>query len=389
MKIWKRALPLGIASVMLAATPLAALAASPEFARSEEEWARLRDDKIEYEELEGLIGEYNITVQTNQLDLNEFKQKYGNTKEDVSQKYRDLAEEIYANVDYPDTDDPTYGYMVPSVLNAEIQAKNLEKQADDNLEDSEIIYLNYKQAEKTLVTVAQSNMISYWQRQIDVEQAMIQKDLAEINLAAVQNQRALGLTTDVNVLTAQEALMTAERNVETSRAASENVRQKLQVMLGWRFDATPEIAEVPASDLAMIDAMNPQTDKEAALANNYTLMVNKKKLANAVSATTRDSLTRTIADNEQKIGSALVTNYQNVLSAKISYQQAAADYALEQQNMQTLERQYQNHLVSQNQYETAQYTLRTKELAVKNADLALFQAIETYNWAVKGLASTS
>lgn len=389
MKIWKRALPLGIASVMLAATPLAALAASPEFARSEEEWARLRDDKIEYEELEGLIGEYNITVQTNQLDLNEFKQKYGNTKEDVSQKYRDLADEIYANVDYPDTDDPTYGYMVPSVLNAEIQAKNLEKQADDNLEDSEIIYLNYKQAEKTLVTVAQSNMISYWQRQIDVEQAMIQKDLAEINLAAVQNQRALGLTTDVNVLTAQEALMTAERNVETSRAASENVRQKLQVMLGWRFDATPEIAEVPASDLAMIDAMNPQTDKEAALANNYTLMVNKKKLANSVSATTRDSLTRTIADNEQKIGSALVTNYQNVLSAKISYQQAAADYALEQQNMQTLERQYQNHLVSQNQYETAQYTLRTKELAVKNADLALFQAIETYNWAVKGLASTS
>lgn len=389
MKIWKRALPLGIASVMLAATPLAALAASPEFARSEEEWVRLRDDKIEYEELEGLIGEYNITVQTNQLDLNEFKQKYGNTKEDVSQKYRDLADEIYANVDYPDTDDPTYGYMVPSVLNAEIQAKNLEKQADDNLEDSEIIYLNYKQAEKTLVTVAQSNMISYWQRQIDVEQAMIQKDLAEINLAAVQNQRALGLTTDVNVLTAQEALMTAERNVETSRAASENVRQKLQVMLGWRFDATPEIAEVPASDLAMIDAMNPQTDKEAALANNYTLMVNKKKLANSVSATTRDSLTRTIADNEQKIGSALVTNYQNVLSAKISYQQAAADYALEQQNMQTLERQYQNHLVSQNQYETAQYTLRTKELAVKNADLALFQAIETYNWAVKGLASTS
>ena len=159
MKFGKGMVACGLVLVMAGIAPPAAFASSPEFARSAEEWARLRDNVLEYGEIEDLIAEYNATVQTNQLDLNEFKKKYGDTKDDVSAKYRDMADEIYASVDYPDADDPTYGYVVASVVMAEVQAKNLLQQADDNLEDSEIIYLNYKQAEKTLVTVAQSNMI--------------------------------------------------------------------------------------------------------------------------------------------------------------------------------------------------------------------------------------
>lgn len=389
MKILKRVLPLGMAGLMAAASPLAAYAASPEFARTPEEWAKLRDNVIEYDELEDLIQEYNVTVQTNQLDLNEFKQKYGNTKDDVSAKYRDLANEIYASVDYPDADDPTYGYVVASVLMAEVQAKNMETQADDNLEDSEIIYLNYKQAEKTLVTVAQSNMISYERGQLEQKQAEIALLQAQQTLNTTQTHWTVGSATQVEVLTAQEAVQTAERNIETSKSGIETVRQKLQVMLGWRYNDTPEIRSVPASDMSRIAAMNPQEDKEKALENNYTLMVNKKKLANAGSANTKESLESTIADNERKIGSALVTNYQNVLAAKLAYDQAVADLELENRNMQSMEVQYQQGNVSQNQYDNQQYTVQLKELAVQIADLNLFQTMETYDWSVNGLASAS
>ena len=69
MKRLKRALSLGMAGVMMTAAPITAFAASPEFSRSAEEWAKLRDNTIEYDELEGLIQEYNATVQTNNLDL--------------------------------------------------------------------------------------------------------------------------------------------------------------------------------------------------------------------------------------------------------------------------------------------------------------------------------
>lgn len=171
MKRLKQALSLGMAGVMMTAAPVTAFAASPEFSRSAEEWAKLRDNTIEYDELEGLIQEYNATVQTNNLDLAEFKRKYGDTKDDVSSKYRDMADEIYSSITYPDSDEMTYGMMVGSVVMAEVQAKNMEQQADDNLQDSEIVYLNYKSAEKTLVTVAQSNMISYEKDQLALKQA--------------------------------------------------------------------------------------------------------------------------------------------------------------------------------------------------------------------------
>ena len=52
----------------LTALPAPAFASSPEFARTEEEWNRLRDNKMEYGEIEGLVQEYNVTVQNNQYN---------------------------------------------------------------------------------------------------------------------------------------------------------------------------------------------------------------------------------------------------------------------------------------------------------------------------------
>ncbi|MDO5408311.1 MAG: TolC family protein [Eubacteriales bacterium] len=389
MNLRKRTWCLGLAGLMVVAAPATALAGSPEFARSAEEWAKLRDNVMEYGELEGLVQEYNITVQTNQLDLNDFRQKYGDTKDDVSQKYRDMAAEIYSSVDYPDSDDPMYGYMVSSVLMAEIQAKNLEKQADDNLEDSEIIRTNYEQAEKTLVTVAQNNMVSYQKGLLELRQLEIVRDQAQTALNSAQVKMEIGSATQVDVLNAQEALQTAQRNIESKKSANETLRQKLQVMLGWKYSDTPEIQDVPAADASRIDGMNPLTDREAALENNYTLKVNRKKLSNAGSANTVESLKKTIADNEQKIGSSLVTSYQNVLAAKLAYDQAAADLELETRNTRTMELQYQQGSVSRNEYESQQQLLENKQLAVKIADMNLFQTMETYDWAVAGLASAS
>lgn len=389
MNNWKRGMSIMLAGTMLAACPAAAFGASPEFARTAEEWERLRDNVLEYEELEDLIAEYNTTVQTNQLELNEFKRDYGTTKDDVADKYRDMADEIYGSLSYPDSDDPTYGYVVASVLSAEIQADNLVKQADDNLEDSEIIYLNYKQAEKTLVTVAETNMVNYQKGLLSIQEAEIQTAQARKALASAGTNLSVGNGTRLDVLNAQESLMTAERAVESAKTETENVRQKLQVMVGWKYDDTPEIRPVPASDLERIAAMDPQADLEQAKENNYALMVNKKKRANAYSSDTIESLDKTIADNEQKIGSALVTSYQNVLAAKLAYDQAAAELELEQRNLQSLQVRFQQGTASQTQIENQQYTVQLKELALQTADLNLFQTMETYDWAVNGLASVS
>ena len=389
MKSLRRVLPSGLAALLIAVSPVTTFGASPEFARTAEEWARLRDNVIEYGELEDLIEEYNTTVQTNQLDLNEFKRKYGDTKDDVSQKYRDMAGEIYSSLEYPDPDDPTYGMVVNSVLMAEIQAKNMEQQADNNLEDSEIVYLNYKSAEKTLVTVAQTNMINYQKDQISLKQAELAKRQAEISLSSARTKAAVGTATRVEVLNAEEAVQNADRSVESARTAINNVRQKLQVMLGWKYSDAPEILEVPVSDIGRIAGMDPQADREKALENNYTLKVNRKKRSNATADADIEKLDRTIADNEQKIGSSLVTCYQNVQSAKLAYDQAAADLELEKRNLDSTRLQHSQGRASANQLELQELAVQTKELALKLADLNLFQTMETYDWAVKGLAGAS
>ena len=57
MKKWKHAAAFGMAGVMLAVSAFPILASSPEFARTPEEWARLEDNVLEYEEIEDLIAE--------------------------------------------------------------------------------------------------------------------------------------------------------------------------------------------------------------------------------------------------------------------------------------------------------------------------------------------
>ena len=275
------------------------------------------------------------------------------------------------------------------MLMAEVQAKNLEQQADENLDDSEIIYLNNKLAEKTLATVAQSNMISYAKGRLELEQAEISLRQAETSLASAQARQATGTATQVDVLNAQEALLTALRNLDSVKSGIENVRQKLLVMLGWKFNDNPEIREIPSADMERAAAMDPEADKETALKNNYTLQVNKKKLSNAASANVVESLQKTIADNERKIGSALVTSYQNVITAKLAYDQAKADLELADRNFRSMEVNYQLGNVSRTEWENQQYAVQSKRLALKVADMNLFQAMETYDWAVNGLASTS
>ena len=104
-------------------------------------------------------------------------------------------------------------------------------------------------------------MISYEKDQLALKQAELAKRQAEIALTSTQTHASLGMSTEVDVLNAKESIQNADRNVESSKAAIENVRQKLQVMLGWKYNDTPEITEVPASDMSRIAAMDPAQTK--------------------------------------------------------------------------------------------------------------------------------
>ena len=382
MKKWKQISACCLAAVLAAAAPTGtAWAGSPEFARSAEEWAKLRDNVMEYDELAGLIHEYNVTVQNNQRDYNEKKNK---TSDEIAQDYRDAADAVRSSMS---GDDSPQAIMQDSM--AEAQALSLEQQADDNVEDSEIFKMTYDQTEATLVSNAQTNMISYHQKARDLDLKKKNRELLAATYDSVVLKMNHGMATQMEVLTAQENLQNADAAILTAESDLENTRQKLCVMLGWRYDASPEIREIPAVDLNRIQSMDPAADKAKALENNYTLRINKKKLANSSNNSKKESLQMTIDDNIQRIGSSVDSAYKNVIQSQTAYQQAAVSLEVASKNMEAAERKMQIGTLSRLDYLTQQYAYLQAQVAMEDASMALFQAVEWYDWNINGLASAS
>ena len=78
MKKWwvqKTALAAGMTAVFQLCFPLQAWSASPPFAYTEEEWAAIRDNKLEFEEIDKRIHEYNTTVRQNEISYKDYQGK--------------------------------------------------------------------------------------------------------------------------------------------------------------------------------------------------------------------------------------------------------------------------------------------------------------------------
>ena len=373
---------LSLTAVMGALSPLTALAASPEFARTAEEWARLQDNTLEYAEIPDLIHEYNATVQNNQYDYRKFREDYGDTNSEVADSYNDLAQDFYNDM----SGETDAGSMM-SDLQLEIQAKNMLDQADNTLEDSRIYLLTYEMAEANLTATAQSNMISYHKKQLELEQKQTDLNLAREKYSLEQVKQQAGTATEVDVLTARENLQTTENRIKEMESELSNLRERLLISLGWKYNDSPEISGLPEVDLSRIDTMNPDQDLETALENNYTLKINRRKLENARSQTTRESLETTIKSNEKQIGASLSSAYKGVISARLSYNQAQAEVQLEEANTRIAVGKLQAGTITSLQYQEQEYKLESCRLDARAAAIVLFQSMETYDWSVKGLAA--
>jgi hypothetical protein len=356
-----------------------ARAGSPEFARTPDEWEKLRDNVMEYDELAGLIHEYNVTVQKNQLDINDKKKDDLVTRDQYAQYYRDAASDARSAMS---GDDPV------SDAKSAVSAAKADKEVDVSTEDLEIYRLTYDQTEANLVAGAQTSMISYFQQKYELERSIINLELLEAEYQATLAKQSAGMTTQVDVFTAQENIQNSRGAIDKLRASVEETRQKLCVMLGWKYNDIPEIMDIPAVDMERTGLINPETDKEKAIQNNYTLKINKRKMENASADITKETLKRTISSNEQNINTVLVKDYQAVLQTKAAYEKAVGEYNLESKNMEIAQQKYQLLMLSPFDYQRQKNTYNVKSIAVKSAELTLYQAVQTYDNAVNGLAST-
>ncbi len=381
----KRAAVLALAGSIVMSIP--AFAREPRFSRSNEEWATLSDNNLEYGEIEDLIAEYNATVRSNEVALAKFKRDYGRTNTEVSDKYRENAQEILNNLDDPDPSDPTYIAKLSSVATARATAQNLLSSADSTLEDANIIRLGYEQAEKTLAQTATTNMISYKSGQVAIDVAKGNLELANIALNTANAKLNAGTGTNIDVLNAKEKVINAQNALTKAISDNNTVLKKLQVMTGWSYNATPNVGDIPDPDMNRV--FDPSADLQKALENNYTLRINEKKLENASADSDKQSLKLTIEDNKKNIATALAVAAQNIASAKESYNYANSFANLQETNLVTANQRFSLGMISKLELDTQRVTTENAKRALEQSRYAINQAIANYDWALKGLASTS
>lgn len=380
----------GLVVLLSAAAPVQAWAAatdSPEFSRTAEEWARLQDNTLEYDEIADLVHEYNTTVLNNRVSYRDY---LGKDRDDVARRYRDAAQELRDNIEYPD--DPTdtsYATMLMAAQLNETQAKSLEEQADNNVDDSQSIYLQYEMVEANLVLATKLNLIAYNQKLLSNGLTEENRSLLEAQYQAVQVQASVGSATQTDVLNARQALEQLESTSISDAKETQTLKQQICLAAGWNYDADPVFGELPQVDPAQIAAIDLEADKARALENNYTLKISRRQYENSTSSATRENLQNTIRDNEQNIASDITSKYQSLLEAQSSYNLALTQQAVEAQTLAAVQQRFQTGAASQLEYLQESYNMSSRNTAVETAALSLLSAWETYQGAVNGLASAS
>ena len=374
----------------LSQAPLRSLAKSPTFSRTEEEWAKLRDMNLDYEEIDGLVTEYNATVQTNQANMQQFTRDYGRKNLEVSQSYRDMAEKIEDSLTEPDPDSMTYVPMMASIAQSRATISNLKNSADTTLEDYEVQYFTYESARLSLVQNTKALMISYYSKDVSKEALQKAVEVAELNLANAQARLAVGMATNLDVLSAKEAVIKANKTLSDQSNAALADRDKLLIMTGFKTDSQANIGLVPVlseEELQNIDKINVEEDIKKAVEENYALKINKRKLGNAKSDTQIKSLNSTISSGTENIKANVQTLHKNLVNAKDKLNLLKAELELSGKDLETI-RQKKN-LGMATQLEVANKELENikKNTEKKQAELALRLALENYNSAVNGLAS--
>ena len=408
MKRHKRILALTTAALLSAFPPAAAFADSPEFAYDEATWARLRDNVMEYDELPMLVEEYNPTYLNNQTSYRDNRTR-DNAREMRDKQLDNAAENLRSQAeDMRDQAEALLGdpYMaagmssaLPSMASAysglmsaaamtEQGALRTEQSAKASYVDSEMESLDYQNNQKALIVQTQGLFASYNLTRKSVAAIAKNIELSQASLGALERQVQIGMATQAELLNARQALQAAQSTFTQTQATLESLRQQLCMMTGWQYNDQPEIQDLPRANQARIDAMNPDADSQAALENNLKLKYNRRALSNMSDGSAdKKNMERTIQNQEETIRANVRNLYNDALQKRIALQLAEAALAAENTSMNAANTKYQLGMISNLEYIQAQSSLLGKQIELETADMNLQQAIETYEWALKGYMS--
>jgi len=352
---------------------------------SEEQWSALKDNKLEYGEIKDIIHNFNPSI-SEYWDSYDDSLRSMEYSVDILREAKKDAQDTYAGSMY----DPAMSYQDRLDLMTSVMAsQKVFTQFNET-------YKNFKKGgsakrqltnvEDQLTNAVQQMMIGYKTIEANVKILGKLVELNEASVKAYTDMKARGMATDTDVLKAQADLISARSNLASLEAARKQLYSQLITMCGWNADDKVLIGEVPDTDQSVIDAMDPEKDLTKAAGNNSTLISlrseGRNKNAGALKA--QDDYYTSMEDN---LRIKLDTLYAAVLGAQYAYEGAKAGYEGAKIRKEAMQKQSESGMLSEAQYIGSQIQVLQKEAALETARNNLRQAVEEYEWAVKGFCS--
>lgn len=359
---------------------------------TEEQWIRLNDQTIEFNELPDLVMYFNPSMQ-NTIDT--IQDSIGNVQYIYDEMRRyisdldDSADEL-RDSGAVNTVEGMQQYIILNMTvkgiktSAETMGRTLEYMKRPNSSvNSNIAY-----AAKNYTYYANQVIIAY--HTAAASRAMLQKVL-EISSAAYETQKLshqLGSATEADLLSANKEALSARSALLNLDNTIDSLRRSLCLMTGYSADSAPVIGGIPQLDMGDISALDLDADTAKAIGNNYNLISQRHEASNQATTGMRNKEAR-VSEGEQNIAVSMESFYQAIQQAKSVYDAACTSYEKVVLEMRKADRSFQLGMLSQISYLQAQMAFLQAEGARQSAYNTLYQAYDTYQWAINGIIMTS
>ena len=361
---------------------------------AQEQWSRLNDQSIEFDELPDLVRYFNPSMKNISTQVNDGIDSYRY----IYQKMRGYIKDLRDDADQAkDSGEMTTvdGMTLPLYMVLDGTADAVGTQADkigrglavmerpDSSVNSNITY-----AAKNYTYYANQIMIGY--NSALASRELLQK-ASELSTAAYDTQNLsfqLGMATEANMLSAHKGVLSAQASLLSLDNTIDNLRRSLYLMTGYSSDSAAAIGTVPELDMAALSAIDLGADTAKAIGNNYDL-INERNLSSNHSTTGMKNKNDSESQSEQTIRVTMQSYYQAIQQAKSAYDASCTAYERATLEKGKADRSYQLGMLGKINYLQSQMAFLQAESGKQSAYNTLYQAWDTYKWATEGIIMAS
>lgn len=396
----KRTAAASLSVVLAASVPFTVLAdqTDPNVAY-EQEQQLLSDGHLDYGEIEERVKNYYGPMKS----AYDMAKGMVEDQADIAVNERIMANDLLSQADVAEDmaeeqtgmDQAISAATAKALRQSARQMRNAASMMGQSLKKTSSTERQVDRQANSLIMNVQSMMNQY--EQLVSQRAMAAKgvELARTARALQDTMQSQGMAVDSDVLSAAASLSSAQSQLASLDAGMEQIYKLLCSFTGYDPASGVTFGAIPSADLAAIDAIDVNADKEKAVNNNYNLISLRSSTGGGMTdfqarttktTTQTENRLRNVEYSENTVRSDIQALYDQILEKRAAYDAAKTAYESGKMVWDAAQIQKQNGSLSQIQYLQQELAWLTTESGYHCAGLELQQAFQNYRWAVAGAA---